>query len=310
MSSTPLLWGVGDRLPKIQTTLTSAGVAVDLTGMTVAFKMRAIGSSVLKVNAAATIDVAASGQVSYSWASADVDTAGLYLAWWEVTSSGKVQSINETIIEIRAHAPATATLAELAEVRLALETDESDLAMDARILRALEVASELIPAEIERELVAVTDATRSRGIQGPWVDLCPWDLRTATTVTLDPGGDNRLLIAGQDYQLLPVGGSKIGGTYTDLMLSDYIVLDANSTFSKFGEVDLSIQGDWGFAAVPKVAREAAIACVRSWIRRSAPTSGYADPGFDRWPAPTAESTYAIPLSAKSLLRPLYRNIGV
>jgi hypothetical protein len=69
----------GDTAPNLDATLTdSAGAALNLTGAAVTFRMRARGSTTLKVNAAATVVSAAAGTVRYDWLSADVDTDGTY----------------------------------------------------------------------------------------------------------------------------------------------------------------------------------------------------------------------------------------
>lgn len=81
----------GDRAPALTLqALDLAGDPLDLTGATSpVFLMRLIGSSTNKVNrAAATIVDAATGVVSYSFAAADVDTAGTYRAEFEVSLSG------------------------------------------------------------------------------------------------------------------------------------------------------------------------------------------------------------------------------
>ena len=62
------------------------GNALNLTGLTIVFRMiHATGSSknTVKVNnAAATIDDAATGKVSYTPAAIDVDTAGLFACYF------------------------------------------------------------------------------------------------------------------------------------------------------------------------------------------------------------------------------------
>ena len=90
-----LTWSVGNRLPSITENLVySDGTAVNLSSSTVGFKMRAVGSSTLKVNSSAVIVAPpTAGTVRYDWAAIDVDTAGEFLVWWEVTTGGKAQDM-------------------------------------------------------------------------------------------------------------------------------------------------------------------------------------------------------------------------
>ena len=69
------------------------GTAIDLTGATVAFRMVLDSDSTVKVSdAAATVDTASSGYVSYTPTAADMDTVGVYDMFWLVTpSSGQIQ---------------------------------------------------------------------------------------------------------------------------------------------------------------------------------------------------------------------------
>jgi len=76
----------GDTSPSIQSTLKDAsGTAVDIAGATVKIHMKAVGSSVLKVDQTMTIVNASGGIVKYDWTAPDTDTVGTYYVEFEVT---------------------------------------------------------------------------------------------------------------------------------------------------------------------------------------------------------------------------------
>lgn len=88
-------WNQNDTSSSIDDTLLDDdGVAVDIQNATVKFQMRAISSLVAKINAAATnLQVGngsdgSKGDVRYSPGAADTNTAGLFIAKWQVTFSG------------------------------------------------------------------------------------------------------------------------------------------------------------------------------------------------------------------------------
>lgn len=75
-----------DTSPTMLATLQNAsGSAIDLTGATVRFYMRPVGSTNTTVNALATVVTAASGIVRYSWIAANTATIGSYQAEFQVT---------------------------------------------------------------------------------------------------------------------------------------------------------------------------------------------------------------------------------
>ena len=76
-----------DTMPRRVYALKHNGTAVDLTGATVKFIMRAQGSSSTKVNASATVSDQTNGLVYYAWSSSDTDTTGEYEAEFQVTYS-------------------------------------------------------------------------------------------------------------------------------------------------------------------------------------------------------------------------------
>jgi hypothetical protein len=81
----------GDTAPVAAATLLDpSGAAVSLSGAAVVFHMVDQARAVV-VNAAAIIDpdqVGNKGKVTYQWILADTDTAGIFLAEWQVTFAG------------------------------------------------------------------------------------------------------------------------------------------------------------------------------------------------------------------------------
>ena len=75
-----------DTVPSIRATLQNgSGNPVDLINATVQFHMRAIGSTAVKVDAAAVIIDESLGLVQYNWIAADTNVIGSYQAEFEVT---------------------------------------------------------------------------------------------------------------------------------------------------------------------------------------------------------------------------------
>lgn len=67
-------------------TLVQSGTAVDLTGLTVQFRMEAADGTQVQDWTATGVTVvsAANGQVQYDFAAANVATAGVYYGWFRV----------------------------------------------------------------------------------------------------------------------------------------------------------------------------------------------------------------------------------
>lgn len=75
-----------DTSPAMLATLQdAAGAAVSIVGASVRFHMRPIGSSQIKVDAAAVIVTALDGIVRYDWQASDTAVVGSYQAEFEVT---------------------------------------------------------------------------------------------------------------------------------------------------------------------------------------------------------------------------------
>lgn len=304
MTATPIVMWKDNRAPSLTDTIRIDGAAFDLTGSTVKLKMRLETSATLEVDAAATIVSAAAGTVRYDWAAADVDTAGEYVAWWEVTlAGGKKQDTDEFPVVVREHAP-TATLCTLADVREALgPLTTTERGRDDLIENLIVEASAAIQDWTQREFApAVAAATRRFPVRSLRVDLAPYDLRSVTALTLHPeDGSPTVLAATTGYLLEPVGAPQ--GTYTAIRLAGDVAGTFNSDVARrYGYAYLDVAGAWGFAAVPQPVRRACIITVAAWADR--PTAEYGIVGgFDepRQIEPGTQLSLDLPLAAVRLL---------
>ena len=78
-----------DTVPSLRADLRDGdNAAIDLTGASVKFIMRAIGGNTAVINASASIVSEAGGTVQYNWQVGDTATIGSYQAEFEVTYSG------------------------------------------------------------------------------------------------------------------------------------------------------------------------------------------------------------------------------
>jgi len=181
----------GNRSPSLTDIITVDGSVFDLTGSTVKLKMRPIDSPTLKVDTAAVVVSAAAGTVRYDWAALDVDTAGRYMLWWEVTlPTAKVQETPATVLVMLDHAPsAVVNYIDREELKETL-TLSGETYPDADIDAAIVTASRAVDDYCGRRFYPDADATQVRyytpmSCNYLYVD----DMLTLTTLKTDDDGD-------------------------------------------------------------------------------------------------------------------------
>lgn len=294
-----------NRNPSLADTITVDGAAYDLSSSTVKLRMRLDGDDTLVVDTAATVVSAPAGTVRYDWAGADVDTAGLYVAWWQVTTSAKTFDTPEFGVAILEHDQGAGAFASLEDCRSAADFAHVTREHDQQIRDLLPRASTAISNYTHREfLPTAAGVARTLRITGRRLELAPYDLQAATLVELNPEESSPItLTANEDYTLGPVPAPD--GVYQTLTLSDLVTLGSSTLAVRFGFNQIRITGTWGFPTVPGPVRQATIVTVRSWLRKDA-----AGMAFDIEDAaavsPDIPRTYGLPNAARKLVDPYRR----
>ena len=194
---------------------------------------------------------------------------------------------------------ATGDLTTLADVKFALEITST--ANDGLIGLLISSASSAIQHRYQREFYPVGTTTRRFEVQDRKVSLDPYDLLTPTTVTLYPESTSPLVLTRYtDYDLAPVGATTMN-TYTDLVLSSFLVVTGQSMF-RFGYANMDVAGTWGAAAVPADVARACIVTVASWRDRAVDQYGIQGIEAGRDMTPDNFTTWSIPSAAHRLMQ--------
>jgi len=261
---------VGNRSPSVSDVLTVDGVPVNLTGSTVKLQMRPVGSSTLKVDAAATIDTPTAGTVHYDWAALDVDTAGRYVAWWRVTlSGGTVQDSPEFIVEIRAHSASANEYISASELKDTLGITKGYADIDVQ--DAVTAASRAVDDHC-RQSFFLGPAAETRTFTPIAEDYLMIDpASTITTVTVQ----GTAITLGTNYSKQPANAALIGQPWNLLRsLNGY-------AFPRGIPDSVTVLGQFGWATVPAQVRIATkIMAARYLLRPRQAVFGVAGIGLD------------------------------
>lgn len=265
-----LTFFVANRNPSITQTITNDdGTAHDLTGQTVKFRMRALGSATLKVDAAATVVSALAGTVRYDWAAPDVATAGLYLVWWQVTTTagGNTQDVAEAMVEFRAHGPATpAAYIELEQLKSTLQMGGQTYA-DADYTLAINAASRGIDSATGRRFYLDADANQIRyytpdGLRRLLIDDCA----VLTAVALDRAGTGTFTETwtnGVEYVAEPFNAAADYRPFESLVVR-YL---SGKWFPTYIQKSVQVTGQFGWTTVPEDIKTATSILAAKLVRR-------------------------------------------
>lgn len=261
-----LTWFVGNRNPGITETIESAGDPVDLSSSTVQFRMRAVGSDVLKVDQPAVfVTDGTDGRVRYDWADADVDTAGQYLVWWTVTTSGKTQDVAEALIEVREH-DNEHLYVELEQLKSTLSLQEGFADLDIR--RAIRAASRGVDNECGRRFYPDEDALQVRyydAIGGELVLLD--DLIELTEVATDASGAGAFTdvwTLNTDFVLGPAAADGATVPFESLRLHPYGEHRFPTQFPRA----VRVTGRFGWVTVPAEVEQATVILANRLLKRA------------------------------------------
>lgn len=130
-----LRFSKGSTGPALADVIKIEGLAMDLSGATVRFKMRPVAVEEPVVNSLAEVTSAANGEVKYEWRAGDLSKEGSFAAWWNIEKAGKTFDTDEFSIFVDAHAPGSAVTTGLIakRVRAHMPVTYAALVNDANI---------------------------------------------------------------------------------------------------------------------------------------------------------------------------------
>jgi hypothetical protein len=253
-----------NRSPSLSDTIRINDLPFDLSASQVRFKMRLEDSSTLKVDSAAAIVTPSAGLVRYDWAAADVDTAGNYVGWWEVTTGGKKQDTREFAIVVLVHAPLSRAYVEVEELKSTLVLEGQHYA-DEDIQNALTAASRAIDEATGQRFYPDADAAQIRYYTANGSEVLGIDpLITLTSIATDPSDDGTFEEAwvAADYILEPVNAPANGEPYSRIRRR----LAATYPWPGY-EGAVKVTGKFGWSAPPAGVKVATSIIATQLLRR-------------------------------------------
>lgn len=94
------------------------------------------------------------------------------------------------------------------------------------------------------------------------LDLAPYDLRTVTSIVVDPDDGSPTTLTAAQYRLRPIPATH--GVYTKVKLS--ATLSVPTPGPAFDDRVVRITGDWGFASVPGDVQHACLMYIAAVVR--------------------------------------------
>jgi hypothetical protein len=265
------VWWVGNRQPSItETILNDDGTAHDLTGQTVRFRMRPLRSNTLKVDLPAVVVSAPAGTVRYDWQAADVDTAGQYLCWWQVTTTlgSATQDVAEAVIEFRDHAAqgTPAAYIEIEQLKASLELTGQSYA-DRDIELAIGAASRGIDTCTGRRFYLDANANQARTYTATSLRRLEIDdLAAFTSLTIDrlgTGSFTETWAQGTDFILEPTNAPADYRPYERVTIRSL----SGRWFPKYIENCVQVTGQFGWQIIPDDIKAATSILAAKLLRR-------------------------------------------
>lgn len=192
-------------------------------------------------------------------------------------------------------------------VKNGIQLPSGNVDLDALLPDFITQASKIIMDYTRREFAPVsTGLTRRFAVNGYKVDFSPWDLQSATAVSLHPETTEPIILSSgagfsnAQYMLKPVNPSR--GVYQSLQFSGYLVI-VSQTLMQFGFALLDVTGTWGFPSVPEDVERACILTVGSWVTRTMPgaSTPYGIPPGSAQGAIMHGNNWDLPWAAKNIL---------